>query len=139
MNMCSTRTSLKGALILSIFATALIPTRMSADYSTIKRVAIVGSIAGALLIVSENARRISTKAFYKAIIGSLHMMQHMPVSDETHQKIANLIAEYEALYVTRSGDKFTGDHLKALLKEFKELMDACIAAKTLGTWVRDAA
>lgn len=136
MEAVRTHKSLLVALLFGI-SVSMVPTQLDATIITKKRVAIAVPIAALLLLCSENARTLTTKAYYKSKIAALRLLQHCPFSDSMQQKITNNLEQTEALYTTRSGSSFTGENLKTLLKEFKDLVDACKAGKDVYGWMQD--
>ena len=132
MQAVCTRTSLLRALALSTLIATLMTTQSHAMSRTKRRVAIIAPFTTALFLISENARTLATEAYNKSTIALLHLLQHCPLSENSQQEIANKI---ETLNTTRADSKFTSDRLRALFKDFKDLVDICKAGKDAYQWL----
>jgi hypothetical protein len=137
MEAIRTHNPLMGTLLLGVLTISMFPTHLSADVITTKRVAILGTFTAALLLCSENAQTLGTKALYNTKMAALRVLKQCSVSSSMEKKCTDWIEESEASYTKRSGNVFTKDNFKALLKEFKELWDATKAGKELFVWLRD--
>ncbi len=105
----------------------------------VARIAIAVSATAILFLSSENARTLTCKAYYKSLIAALRLLQSCPLPASAHEKLANKIEQLEALYTTRTGESFTSENLRAMLKEFKDLWDVIKAGKELCALVKTPA
>jgi hypothetical protein len=102
---------------------------------TNRNLVITISFLALLNICSENARDLTTKISYNTLIGILHVLKQCSFSPELKAKIDTKIAALEAQLSQRSPNQFTGEKLKALLKEFKELVDITKAGIEAYKWL----
>jgi len=125
--------SLRYALLIGMLTVG--STQLSALSSMTKRIVIAVPFATTLCICSENARLLASKTYNKTAIAALHLLKHCPLPARQQEWVGNKLEETQALEATRSGENFTSDKLKSLLKEFKDLVDICKAGKDAYGWV----
>jgi hypothetical protein len=129
--------SMFATLMLGILSLGLTPTPATAIFNpfTPKRLAILVPFTAVLLLSSENAQALGTKAFLGSKIALYRALRQCSLTDDQEKRCAQWIEDAEADYTTRSGKKFTSENFKVFVKEFKELWDATKAAKELYTWL----
>ena len=108
------------------------------QFSLIKKIAVLASFTTVFLLCSERARTLTCKAYYKSLIAALKLLKQCPLPVSLQEKLTSKIEYLENLYATRSGNNFTSEDFKALLKEFKELVDVCKAGKDASEWLSPA-
>jgi len=102
---------------------------------TSRNLVITGAFLALLNICSENARDLTTKISYNTMLGFLRLLKQCPFPPELKAKIDAKIGALEAQLSQRSPNEFTGEKLKALLKEFKELVDISKAGIEAYKWL----
>lgn len=102
---------------------------------TKRNLVITVAFLALLNICSENARDLTTKISYNTLLGTLRLLKQCPFSPELKAKIDAKIESLEAQLSQRSPNQFTGEKLKALLKEFKELVDISKAGVEAYKWL----
>lgn len=139
MNTVRTHKTLFSALLLGILMSSMTPTKLQAiDFASLitnKRLAIVVPFTVVLLACSDNARKLTTQAYYKSKIAAFKMLKQLPLSSNTQQKYSEIIDETDAQCTKRSGENFSGENLKNLLKDFKEMIDIFKNGKELLIWL----
>ena len=129
------RKSMFGSLLFALLTVGMFSSTASANFITKRRLAIAVPFTAVLLCCSENARNLSKKAYLKSKIVALRALRECSLTESMGKKCTDMIEDAESDYTTRSSSEFTGENLKALLKEFKELWDATKAAKELVLWM----
>ena len=102
---------------------------------TKRNLVITVAFIALLNICSENARDLTTKISYNTLLGILRLLKQCPFTPELKAKIDAKIEALEAQLNQRSPNQFTGEKLKALLKEFKELVDISKAGVDAYKWL----
>lgn len=96
---------------------------------------IITGITATYVACSEKTRTVMTKATLNSIITALRLLLKLPLTIAMKQSIQAKIEHLETIYTTRAGNKITGDDIKAMLKEFKEMIDAIKAGKDVYGWL----
>lgn len=153
MEAIRTHNPLMGTLLFCMLAISIVPTQVSASEGvsitknqsgnsgaapkilTKTHIIILLGVATTFLLCSENARTLVAKAYLRSEIATLRLLLKCPLTSAMKQAIETKIDNLEAIYTTRSVNNFTSENLKALLKEFKELVDVLKAGKDIAGWV----
>jgi hypothetical protein len=124
--------------LLSLLTLCMVPSHVSAGsekpITTKQKILIIATTATGFLLCSENARTLIAKGTLKSVLASLHLLLSLPLSDAMKQVIQAKIEYLETMYTTRGNIELTGEVLKAMIKEFKEMIDGAKAIETVATW-----
>lgn len=130
--------------LLSLLALCMVPAKITAENATSrtvdlikshKKILITASVTLTYLACSEKARIVANKATLNCIMASLQLLLKLPLTDTLKQSIHEKIDHLETIYTNRAGYKITSEDLKAMLKEFKELIDVIKAGKEVYGWI----